>query len=80
MQRAGIGPDLVTAIGDVNPDKFGCVTPGTGIPIIPEDEMLASRPDYLLVLPWHFRKFFLSSPKFAGRTLVFPLPKLDIVR
>lgn len=80
MQRAGIGPDLVTAIGDVNPDKFGCVTPGTGIPIIPEDEMLARRPDYLLVLPWHFRSFFQSSPKFAGRTLVFPLPKLDIVR
>jgi NDP-4-keto-2,6-dideoxyhexose 3-C-methyltransferase len=80
MQRAGIGPDLVTAMGDVNPDKFGCVTPGTGIPIIPEDEMLACRPDYVLVLLWHYRKFFLSSPKFAGRTLVFPLPQLDIVR
>jgi hypothetical protein len=80
MQRAGIGPELVTAIGDVNPDKYGCVTPGTGIPIIPEDEMLARKPDYLLVLPWHFRRFFLSGPKFAGRTLVFPLPQLDIVR
>jgi len=80
MQRAGIGPDLVAAIGDVNPDKYGCVTPGTGIPIIPEDEMLARNPDYLLALPWHFRKVFLSSPKFSGRTLVFPLPKLDIVR
>jgi hypothetical protein len=80
MQRAGIGPDLVTAIGEVNPDKFGCVTPGSWIPIIPEDEMLGLRPDYLLVLPWHFRKFFLSNPKFAGRTLVFPLPHLDIAR
>jgi len=80
MQRAGIGPDLVTAIGEVNPDKFGCVTPGSSIPIIPEDEMLAQRPDLLLVLPWHFRKFFLSNPKFSGRTLVFPLPRLDVVR
>jgi hypothetical protein len=80
MQRAGIGPELIDVIGEVNPDKFGCVTPGTGIPIIAEDEMLARNPDYLLVLPWHFREFFRSSPKFAGRTLVFPLPKLDIVR
>jgi NDP-4-keto-2,6-dideoxyhexose 3-C-methyltransferase len=80
LQRAGIGPDLVAAIGEVNPDKFGCVTPKTEIPIIPEEEMLAQHPDYLLVLPWHFRKFFLTSPRFKGQTFLFPLPQLEVVR
>jgi NDP-4-keto-2,6-dideoxyhexose 3-C-methyltransferase len=80
LQRAGIGPDLVAGIGEVNPDKFGCVTPGSAIPIISEDEMFARKPDYLLVLPWHFRRFFMSSPRFAGQTLLFPLPQLEVVR
>lgn len=80
LQRAGIGPDLVAGIGDVNVDKFGCVTPGSAIPIMSEDEMLSRKPDYLLVLPWHFRKFFVASSRFAGQTLLFPLPQLDIVK
>jgi NDP-4-keto-2,6-dideoxyhexose 3-C-methyltransferase len=80
LQRAGIGPDLIAGIGEVNPDKIGCVTPGSAIPIIPEREVLDRRPDYLMVLPWHFRSFFVSSPRFAGQTLLFPLPQLDVVR
>jgi NDP-4-keto-2,6-dideoxyhexose 3-C-methyltransferase len=71
---------LVRAIGDVNPDKWGCVTPGTGIPILPEDEVLAMNPDYLLVLPWHFKENFIANPKFHGQRLVFPLPQLEIVQ
>ena len=45
----------ISCIGEVNPDKFGAFTPGTLIPIVPEAELLARKPDYLLVLPWHFR-------------------------
>ena len=66
----------VSFIGEVNPEKFGCFTPGTWIPIIPEAELLAKNPDYLIVLPWHFRKFFLENKKFSKSTLVFPLPQL----
>lgn len=66
----------VSFIGEVNPEKFGCFTPGTWIPIIPEAELLAKNPDYLIVLPWHFRKFFLENKKFSKFTLVFPLPQL----
>jgi NDP-4-keto-2,6-dideoxyhexose 3-C-methyltransferase len=71
--------NLIQKIGDVNPDKWGCVTPGTGIPIISEDEALEDFPDYLMVLPWHFRESFMRNPKFRGRKLVFPLPQLEIV-
>jgi NDP-4-keto-2,6-dideoxyhexose 3-C-methyltransferase len=79
LQYCGIGPDLLCKIGEVNADKFGSYTPGTLIPLVSEDEVLSERPDYLLVLPWHFRKFFLELPKMRGVKLVFPLPSLQIV-
>jgi hypothetical protein len=65
-------------VGEVNADKFGCYTPGTWIPIIPERDLLAQNPDYLIVLPWHFRKFFQNNQKFSATKLVFPLPELSV--
>src|SRR5579862_1465682 len=78
LQYCGLVASEVERVGEVNPDKFGCYTPGTLIPIVPEDELLASRPDFLIVLPWHFRKYFEASAKLAGRHLVFPLPVLEV--
>ncbi|MEP6784644.1 MAG: class I SAM-dependent methyltransferase [Sphingomonadales bacterium] len=79
LQYCNLGPDEITAVGEVNPDKFGCFTPGSWIPIVSQDELLKQKPDYLLVLPWHFRDFFLQSPQLAGTTLLFPLPELEVV-
>lgn len=79
LQFCQLGTSDIPSIGDVNPDKFGAVTPGTLIPIEDEKKILESRPDYLLVLPWHFRDFFVRNPAFKGRKLVFPLPQLEVV-
>jgi hypothetical protein len=54
--------------------------PGTWIPIVPEDELLGMNPDYLVILPWHFRKFFTANKKLSGMSLVFPLPKVEVVK
>lgn len=80
LQYYGIDDQLLSEIGEVNEDKFGAFTPGTLIPLVPEDQVLASNPDYLLVLPWHFRAFFESLPKLKGRNLLFPLPRFETVR
>lgn len=79
LQYYDLDSRSIFAIGEVNSEKFGCFSPGSLIPIISEDEVLQRDPDYLVVLPWHFRGFFESSEKFKGRTLVFPLPELEIV-
>lgn len=79
LQYCGITPAQIPKVGEVNTEKYGCFTPGTLLPIVPQEELLGERPEYLLVLPWHFRSFFEQSPKFAGRKLVFPLPSLDIL-
>lgn len=79
LQYVGLTASEISVIGDVNPDKYGCVTPGTWIPIRPQDEVLEQNYDYYIVLPWHFREFFETSPKFVNRRLVFPLPQLSVV-
>lgn len=79
LQYCGVTQADLPFIGEVNADKFGSFTPGTFIPIISEAEMIGRCPDYLVVLPWHFREFFVNNPRFRGLKLVFPLPALDIV-
>lgn len=77
LQYCGLTKKEITFVGEVNAEKFGRYTPGTWIPIIPEEELLAKNPDYLIVLPWHFRKFFEKNTVFTKRKLVFPLPVLN---
>ena len=79
LQYCGFGTDDIEMIGDVNKDKHRALTPGTWIPIESEEIVLESKSDYLFVLPWHFKDFFIESSKFKGRNLVFPLPSLEIV-
>jgi hypothetical protein len=79
LQASKLGPTEIVEIGDVNPDKFGCFTPGSGIPILPEEIVLTHEFDYYIILPWRFKDFFLGSSRFQGRRLVFPLPQLEVV-
>lgn len=80
LQDYGINDKHIIAIGEVNNDKFGAFTPGSLIPLTSEAEVLSLNPDYLFVLPWHFRPFFESLPSLKGRKLVFPLPTFEIVQ
>jgi hypothetical protein len=82
LQYCQITPELVAKIGEVNPEKFGKITPGSHIPIISEIEMRQEKPDVLVVLPWHFKdSIILREHEFLARggTLLFPLPKLTFV-
>jgi NDP-4-keto-2,6-dideoxyhexose 3-C-methyltransferase len=84
LQYCEITPELLPAIGEVNEDKFGCETPGSAIPIVPESELFAKKPDYFVVGPYHFRDFFMSLSHVKryltqGGKLIFPLPSLEIV-
>ncbi len=82
LQFCGITSDLLPAIMEVNPDKFGCYTPGTKIPIISEMDGHGRQPDYLLVLPWHFKENVVQREAAflkRGGKLLFPLPEIHTV-
>ena len=78
LQTWGIDDTIVEVVGDVNPDKDGSYTPGTWIPIASEDTVLDNY-DVFVILPWHFKKFFVNNPKFKGKTLLFPLPTPQLI-
>jgi hypothetical protein len=82
LQFCGLGPSEIPAIAEVNPDKFGRVTPGSRIPIVSEVEAKAMKPDYFLVLPWHFKDGILRREKeylAGGGKFIFPFPEIEIV-
>jgi len=82
LQFCGFTKKDIPYIAEVNQDKFGAYTPGTNIPIISESEAKAMRPDYLFVLPWHFKDSILSREKeyvAQGGKFIFPLPEIEII-
>jgi NDP-4-keto-2,6-dideoxyhexose 3-C-methyltransferase len=79
LQTWGVTPEDILVVGDVNPDKNGSFTPGTWIPIKDEDNVL-SEYDVFVILPWHFKNFFVNNPKFKNKILVFPLPVPEVVQ
>jgi hypothetical protein len=82
LQFCGLTSKHIPYIAEVNEEKFGCFTPGTLIPIISEAEAKAMKPDYFLVLPWHFRENILAREKEFlenGGKFIFPLPEIEII-
>ena len=80
LNFCNINEKTIELVGEINEDKVGKFCPGSKIPIISEQEILLKNFDYYIVLPWHFKEFFLSRSIFKNKTLVFPLPKLTIVK
>jgi len=78
LQTWGITNNDIEVVGEVNPDKDGSFTPGTWIPIKNENVVIDEY-DVFVILPWHFKNFFINSLKFKGKKLLFPLPNAEIV-
>ena len=82
LQFCGFTETEIPCIAEINPDKFGCYTPGSLIPIQPEKDVKAMKPDYMLVLPWHFKEHIINREReylANGGRLIFPLPEIEIV-
>lgn len=82
LQYCNIKSKDIKYIGEVNKFKFNKYTPGTKIKIISEKEIKKKKPDYLLVLPWHFKDHIIKKEQKylnSGGKLLFPLPDIEII-
>ncbi len=80
LQYAKIDETKVKYAVERNLRKVGKMT-STGVGIIAEETMRANPPDYLLVLPWHFRDEIIQREDEYlenGGQLVFPFPKFEV--
>jgi len=55
MNYAGIRPDLISFVVDLNPAKQNKFMPGSRIPIVAEARIREEKPDYIVILPWNLR-------------------------
>lgn len=82
LQFYKLDHNIIAAAAERNPEKWGKKTIGTLIPIISEERARAEKPDYFLVLPWHFMgEFKKREEEFlkSGGKFIVPLPKFEII-
>jgi SAM-dependent methyltransferase len=81
LNYAGIRPDLVRFVVDLNPAKQGKFMPGSRIPIVDEQHLQREKPDFIVILPWNLRAEVTEQLQYVkawrGR-FVTAVSKLDI--
>jgi NDP-4-keto-2,6-dideoxyhexose 3-C-methyltransferase len=82
LQYFGLDHSYIDAIAERSPYKYGLKTIGTNIPIYSEERVRAMKPDYMLVLPWHFINEFVKREDdylSNGGKFIVPCPKFEII-
>ena len=80
LQYCKFNDKLIKYIAEINEKKFNCYTPGSNIKIV-NAKKINTPPDYMLVLPWHFRDNIINKEREFirnGGKLIFPLPEIEI--
>lgn len=82
LNYCGIGTDFLDYTVDRSPAKQGLLLPGTRIPVLTPEHLLADRPDYVLILPWNIRDEVIAQmsdvTRWGGRFIV-PIPEPRIL-
>ncbi|MGZ5971761.1 MAG: methyltransferase C-terminal domain-containing protein, partial [Polyangiales bacterium] len=74
----GIGRDVLPWVADRSPHKLGKLMPGVHLPVVPPQQVIDERPDYLLVLAWNFVdeiEHQLEAYAAKGGRFVVPVPE-----
>ena len=82
LNYAGIRPDLLPTVVDLNPNKQNKYMPGSHIPIVNESDLKKCQPDYILILPWNLRDEVQKQLSYIsewGGQFVTAVPCLEIL-
>lgn len=81
LNYCGIRTDLLEYTVDRNPYKQGKFLPGTHIPILHPDRLAATRPDYVLILPWNLEAEIVKQLEYVrgwGGQFIVPIPHVHV--
>lgn len=81
LNYAGVRPDLLPYVVDLNPAKQGKYMPGNRIPIVDEAHLRSDRPDFVVILPWNLRKEITAQLAYIrnwGGQIVTAVPRLTV--
>jgi len=81
LNYCGIRTDFLDFTVDRNPYKHGKFLPGTHIPILPTEQLQATRPDYVFILPWNLKGEIMDQLSFIrawGGKFIVPIPEVKV--
>lgn len=81
LNFCSVTPAEIVLVADRNPHKQGKYLPGTHIPVVPPEELMRVKPDYVLILPWNLRDEIsrqLAGIAAWGGRFVTPVPMARI--
>ncbi|MFD4839061.1 methyltransferase domain-containing protein [Achromobacter sp. NPDC058515] len=82
LNFAGVRPDLLPYVVDLNPAKQDKYLPGSHIPVVAEARLREDRPEYILILPWNLKTEVSEQLAYArhewNAKLVTAIPSLSI--
>jgi 2-polyprenyl-3-methyl-5-hydroxy-6-metoxy-1,4-benzoquinol methylase len=82
LNYCGIQTDLLAYTVDMSPHKQGMFLPGTHIPIYAPEHIAATKPDYLLILPWNLQNEIIEQMAIIrtwGGKFVVPIPEVTVI-
>ena len=82
LMHFDLGREVLDFAYEDNPLKYGCLIPGSLIPILPASELYEKRPDYLVILAWNFAGPIMEKhARFhdEGGRFILPMPEPGIV-
>jgi len=81
LNYCGIRADFLDYTVDRNPYKQGKFLPGTHIPILHPDQIRATRPDFVMILPWNFKDEIMEQVGYIrewGGKFIVPIPEAQV--
>lgn len=81
LNYCGVHANLIAKVGDAAAAKQGKYMPGSHISIVSPDQLLASRPDFVFILPWNIRsevEHQMAPIREWGGKFVIAIPHLEI--
>ena len=81
LNYCGIKNDLIDFVVDANPHKQNKFLPASHIPVMNEDELKKSKPDFVIILPWNLKTEITAQLNYIkewGGKFVVAIPELEI--
>ncbi len=82
LNYCGIKQDLIKFVVDASPHKQGKYLPASHIPVLSEEHIKETKPDFILILPWNIKGEIIEQLNYVYEwncKFIISIPKLIII-
>lgn len=82
LNYCGIKKDMIEYVVDANPHKQNKWLPGSHIPVVNEEFLKKSKPDFLVIFPWNIKEEIMRQLEYTkewNAKFVIPIPQLEVI-